>query len=592
MKTAKAVTDLDQTLKVNQQYLKPAIILWAIICSFASVSQAQIYKEYPYPLNEFGNPLGIDWKLSGSFGEPRGNHFHAGTDVKTNGATGYKLYAVEEGYVARVKVSPYGYGKALYIAHPNGYTSVYAHMSGFNEVIDSLVKYYQYATESFAQDIYLDASALPVKKGEVIGLSGNSGGSAGPHLHFEIRETSTQQALNPLFFGYAVYDNKPPTIKGVKLTTIPEGSSYYDVSGRRFDVVQENGIHKVKDTIYLEAGKVALGVHGYDQQTLTTNKNGIFRIDMMVNNEHCFTWTMDKMRFDQGRYVNAFRDFYERKQNRTVYNCFRLPGNHLELYEFLINDGFINVAEGAVAKIDVEVWDFHKNKSTIQLYVGGKSPKQLAPSENDKVLVRYNQNASVERNHFSAYFSNGTFYDDVNIIYEEKASPSKSIYSNIHQLHNKLVPLHKSAAIQVQPIGIPNELKNKAVMMHKDLKGVEQALNTFWKGERVAAKCKEVGSFYVKLDTIAPKVNTVNFNTKTKSFRGNQIRLKISDNLSGIKSYNGYIDGKWVLFDYDAKRNALTYKFDEKCPSGEHKLKAIVTDGVGNTSEKIIEFKR
>ncbi|MEZ5024225.1 MAG: M23 family metallopeptidase [Chitinophagales bacterium] len=571
-------------------FLKQLIVAVGLVllCS-SNTSYGQNYPEYPYPA-EFGNPLGIDWKLSGTFGEPRGNHFHAGTDIKTNGAVGYKLYAVQDGYVARIKVSPYGYGNALYIAHPNGYTSVYAHMSEFNTQIDSLLKHYQYATQEFEQDIYLDSDKLKVKKGDIIGLSGNSGGSAGPHLHFELRESNSQFPINPLLFGYEVLDNKPPTINGIKVTSIPEGKSYYDVEGKRLDLLKGEKGYYLKDTLLLDKGAIAIGFHGYDQQTLTTNKNGIFRVEMFVNDERYFVWTMDKTSFDQGRYVNAFRDFYEQKYNRTIYNCFRLPGNYLDVYEYLVNDGFVKPNGNEVVKVNIEVWDFHQNKSKIELFVQAKNESATTAIDSNTTLVNYNQNVSVKKDGFAAYFPQGTFYDDVNMYYERRKNQSSSIYSDNHQLHNKLIPLHKSAVIQVDPINLPEKYKDKAVMMHKDFKNVEQVLTTFWKDNMVSARCKEVGTFYVKIDSLAPTINVLNYTEKTKTFRGDQIRLKISDNLAGIEHYKGFIDDQWVLFEYDAKRNALTYNFDKYCPKGEHNLKVLVTDGVGNVATKEISF--
>ncbi len=244
-----------QTLKGNINIKNTFLVIILMVCGNL-IATSQPYSEYPYPTNIFRNPLGIDWKLSGTFGEPRGNHFHAGDDIKTNGATGYKLYSIDDGYLARIKVSPYGYGKALYIAHPNGYTSVYAHMSAFNEKIDSIVKHYQYSTQQFSQDIYLGFDEVKIARDEIIGLSGNSGGSAGPHLHFEIRETASQQPINPLFFGYEVEDTKAPTISGIKITSIPNGRSYYDVEGKRYDLLKnENGFY-IKDTIQVAEGRI------------------------------------------------------------------------------------------------------------------------------------------------------------------------------------------------------------------------------------------------------------------------------------------------------------------------------------------------
>jgi murein DD-endopeptidase MepM/ murein hydrolase activator NlpD len=582
----------DQILKVNIRNF--ALICLLLLSAFSFNSFGQIYPEYPYPTDVFANPLGIEWELSGTYGEPRSNHFHAGSDVKTNGTTGYKLYAIQDGYVARIKVSPFGYGKALYIAHPNGYTSVYGHMDSFNPKIDSLVKQYQYANQQFSQEIYPKASELKVKKGDLIGYSGNSGGSGGPHLHLEIRETASEQVLNPLFFGYKVSDNVPPTLSAIKLTTIPSDKSYYEVpEGKRYLLKKNSKGYYIQDTIEVAEGEIGVGVHGYDVQTAATNKNGIFRMELFVNDQPHFTWTMDKMSFDEARYVNAFRDFYEGKYGRTIYNCFRMPGNDFKIYEHQVKDGFIDSKGKEVIKVNIVAWDFHKNKSNIEFYL--KTNPNLKPAiiqDSTAVLMPFNQNNNIIKEDFKAFFPEGSFYDDLPVTYRKEINSSATIFSDYHHLNNRLVPLHKTVVVQIAPKNIAPELKSKVVMMHKDLKGVEQALATFWKDDMISTKSKEVGVFYAKLDTVAPSISIINLNTSTKTFRENQIRVKITDNLSGIDTYDGYINDQWVVFDYDAKRNLLVYDFDDKMGKGEQTLKMVVKDAVGNVQTKVIPFIR
>jgi hypothetical protein len=574
--------------RLNGFYL--AILLLIAVLHHGEV-QAQFYDEYPYPRDTYINPLGIEWKLSGTFGEPRGNHFHAGNDIRTNGAVGYKLYAIADGYVSRIKVSPYGYGKALYIAHDDGFTSVYAHLSKFSNVLDSLVRSYQFASESFVQDIYLDQGEVTVKQGELIGLSGNSGGSAGPHLHFEIRETGTQKPLNPLFFGYEVKDTRPPQIMGAKFTSVQSG--YYNALGGNSEMYIP--IDKLPDTLSVPAGRIAVGIHTLDQQDLSINRNGVFRVEMNVDGKQYFRATMDRLDFSHGRYVNAFRDFYERKQNKTVYNCYRLPGNRLDVYEVLENDGFIDLGAGQLRTLSIDVRDFHGNTSTVELVIRGETVRDKADADPDKtgeqlLLVRHEEHFNLRTDDFRIYIPAKTFYDDIPLIYSKRPIEQGGIHSDIHQLHDHLVPMHLAAVVQVAARDIPAALASRAVMVHKDLQGAEQSLTTFWKDGMVSARTREVGHFYVRLDTIAPELQLLNFSSRTNEFRGGQIRVKISDALSGIDSYNGFIDGRWVIFDYDAKRDLLTYDFDEYCPPGEHLLRLVVTDEVNNEVVKEIPF--
>ena len=577
---------------MNTSHLFKGIVFSVISLLFTTTAYGQFYDDYPYPQELFASPLGIDWKLSGTYGEPRGSHFHMGDDIKTNGATGYKLYAIGDGYISRIKVSPYGYGKAVYIDHYEGYTSVYGHMSRFNDRLDSLVKSYQYASQEFAQDITLPRDQLKIIQGEVIGLSGNSGGSGGPHLHFEIRESGTQKPINPLFFGYAVLDTKKPNLMGVKLSSIQ--NSYYDNRSEKYWPIAE-----VLDTISVPFGtRSGIAVHTLDQHDQGNNQNGVFRIEMLVDNESHFKFSMDKMSFDEGRYVNAFQDFYEKKQNKTVYNCYRLPGNQLKIYEHLVEDGFVDLKQGESKNITINVWDFHENKSSVSFVLEGvelpqKENKQVIVGEESKteiLHVVHNENYSFTTDDFKVYIPAMTFYDDITLKYLRKETKDANIYSDEYQLHDYLVPMHKSAVVQVRSKNLSAELHSKVVMMHRDLQGIEQSFTTFWKDDMVSAKTREVGFFYVKVDQVEPEIQWLNFTEKNQNFRGDQIRVKISDDLSGITDYNGYIDNKWVVFDYDAKRNLLTYDFDEHCLPGEHQLKVVVSDKVKNTAVKEIKF--
>jgi len=493
--------------------------------------------------------------------------------------------------VARIKVSPWGYGKALYIAHPNGYTSVYGHMSAFKDRIDSLVSARQYSEHEFEQDIYLEYGTLEVKQGQVIGLSGNSGGSGGPHLHFEIRESASQKPLNPLFFGYDVVDTRKPDVIGVKLSSI--GSGFYVQA----DVAQETylPVEKLPDTIDCVEGKVAIGIHGFDKHDAGANKNGIFRVEMLVNDESHILWTMDKTSFDQGRYVNAFRDFSENKKRRTIYNCYRLPGNALEVYEYLVDDGFVHLGAGEKVKIEIQASDFHKHVSIVSFYLKGIKKDSSDESSDAAGLdnafnVAYNESHSFIRPGFQLNIPAGTLYDNAQFFYQVKETDDPSIYSDMHQFHDAFVPIHKRFVAQVKPYSLPKGMESKVVLAHMDLRGVEQSLTTFWKDGMVSAKCREVGWFYVRTDTKPPHVRWLNLTEKTKTFRGEQIRVHLEDDLSGIKDYNGYIDGKWVVFDYDAKRNLLTYDFDQNCPPGEHSIRMVVIDKVNNETELKTSF--
>ena len=174
----------------KQFYMRLIIIPFLF---FISVSMAQ----NSYPQDYFQSPLEIPLILSGTFAELRSNHFHSGLDIKTQQQSGLKVMAAASGFVSRIKVSHFGYGKALYITHPNGYTTVYAHLQNFNPEIDAYIKHRQYKNESYEIELFPKAGELLVNNGDIVAYSGNTGGSGGPHLHFEIRNKQ-EHPMNPM----------------------------------------------------------------------------------------------------------------------------------------------------------------------------------------------------------------------------------------------------------------------------------------------------------------------------------------------------------------------------------------------------------
>lgn len=528
----------------------------------------------------FGPPLKLELLSTGTFGEPRGEHFHAGLDMKTNGQIGYDLFAVKQGYISRIRVMATGYGKVLYINHPNGYTSVYAHMESFNPTITAYIKEQQYQKQSFEVDLYPSADKFPLDSAAYIGKSGNTGGSQGPHLHFEIRKTSTEVPMNPLLFGYPLEDNVRPLLQNIHVMNIDKG--YYESKGNTYSLIKLDSVYTIyKGMIPVEEGRVAISVNGWDQHSKTTNKNGIYSMQLNVNENPVFRFNLDGVHFDDTRYVHAFTHFGIKRTTKSVYyNLYRLPGNNLNIYSNLVDDGFITLAKNDTVNILITAKDHAGNKSQIRFKLLGTAKKEETVNEPQHL---YNIENKIEKEDFVMVIPPNTLFENTTLKYSSVKPLSKGIFSNIHFIDNSNVPFFRRVELKIKPVNLPERLKEKAVIVFQDFNGSITTLSSKWEDGFLTANPRNTGKYYIKADTIKPSIRLLNFNTSLLSFRGNSIRVHISDAMSGVKSYNGFIDNKWMLFEYDAKSNLLFYQFDENCSKGEHILKIIVKDDVGNT---------
>lgn len=522
----------------------------------------------------FTKPMNLPFNLAGSFGEPRPDHFHSGIDIKTNGVEGEPVFAVYDGYISRIRVSPYGYGRAIYITHTNGYTSVYGHLSRFSDAIQKYVNTQHYLTKQSELDLTFDGTKFPIKQNDTIAFSGNTGGSSAPHLHFEIRNTKTEHALNPLdFYPRSFYiDTIPPQINWIQFySTI--GSFYDRIETYSTNLVARENFYTTVYPINIKTQLFGISVDGFDKQDSSTSKNGIYRIRTLCNNKILFQYTLNEIDFDKTRMCNAFIDYEsEQRGNVYYYNTLKLPRNKLTIYDSVINNGLIDIQYAIKYGIDIEFYDYNLNKSTIKLNF----------THNDSFIIRsfvfdsiYIRNNNINTKNFKMKFSQDAFYDNAGIICYEKQSNQNDILSNIFEVaKDRLIPLQKAAKIEFKSSIKKN--RNKIVVVRQDFKGKETALKTTFDKTKFYAETKELGSFYLKYDTTKPTIEILNLKDK--------IQAKILDNLSGINMYNGYIDNNWVNFYYDSKNDIIEYTFDEYCTKGEHSLKITVTDNVGNKS--------
>ena len=563
-----------------------------ILLKVLLVSALLLSKGPNYPTDYFRSPVDFPIKLSGTFGEPRSNHFHAGLDIKTYKQIGKKVYAVADGYVVRIKVSAYGYGKALYVKHPNGYTSVYAHLSHFSTEIDKFVKVQQYVAKRFRIERYPTASQFPVKKGDIIAFTGNSGGSKAPHLHFELRDSGSEIPINPLLFGINVADNLPPKI--YSLMVYPMSSTGKDYEPLQYEVKKLAGIHKIKiDTILLNSNRVAFGLNTDDQLDGADNRNGIYALHASVNNELVFSAEMNRIAFDKMRYLNCHIDYAAKILTRNIFHKFFLDnGNRLSIYENLVDRGVLSLKRGETYSINLLVTDYHGNQSLLAFFVKQDETAELKKLSSSSRHIYYpGRSSSIINKDIHMYFPPKALYDSLRLEYARRDTVIP-VFSAIHKVHNSFVPLHTAIELAIKPTNMPPELKSKVMLIRRDSRGNLQALKSHWSGEMLSAKSKALGDFFIKADTTAPKIRPYNIREGKDMAKSSAIQIKISDNLSGIRSYYPTVDNKWILMEYDPKRSMLTYEFDEHVGEGTHRLKLTVYDEVNNISKLELNFTK
>ena len=538
-------------------------------------------------------PLDFRMLLSGTFGELRGNHFHAGIDIKTEGVEGQKVYSIAEGYISRIKVSTWGYGKVIYITHPKtGHTSVYAHLQKFSAKIDSIVKKEHYNKESFEINFYPNKNSIKVKKGEIIGLSGNSGGSAGAHLHFEIRDTQTERPINPLQFGFNISDNVAPTLKKIKIysldTTLIDGYRKSKIIN-----INKNEDKYSIDQIPIINGAFAIGIFTYDKVDDSYNKNGVYSIKLCVDTTICYKFKVDELDFNTTRYINAHVDYKEKKESKNKYHrCYRLPNNKLNNYSNLLNEGIISIKDTLTHLISIEVTDIYANVSLLDFKIKSTNNPLLirCTLQNDSISTpfSYNEENTFKRDNLELMMQAFSLYEPLLFNYNSIDSID-GVFGEIHQVHFNNIPVHKKYNLSIKAY-VHDSLKAKTYIATTDLNGNFWYLGGEWKDDYIQAKVREFGNFCIIADTTKPEINGVNifpgktFNTQTT------IKLTIKDKHSGIKYYRGEIDGKWILMDYDHKRDLLKFEIKNNISKGKHNFTLKLIDNVGNFTDYKAEF--
>ena len=559
------------------------IILILFLASFISSAQNK------YPTNYFRSPLDISLHLSGTFGELRNNHFHAGVDIKTKRKTGFPVYATADGYVSRIKVAIWGYGKAIYISHPNGYTSVYAHLSKFGDGIQEYVKNIQYQKESYETgNIYPVENEIMIKKGQVIAYTGRTGGFVAPHLHYEIRDTKTEHIINPLLFGLKIKDSIAPRINKLIAYPIGEGSRINRSVKKQTLAIKKDSLNNYRTNRISASGSIGFGINVYDLLGKELNKNGVYSIEMKVNGKRHYYHDVETFSFAESKYINLLIDYpYFATYKNRIQKTFREKETKLSIYEDLVKDGFVDVKEGFSYKVEIIAKDFKGNRSSVKIPIIGVKSESILLQEKDTT------NYKILKNKFQKFteggvtvaFPKNTFYKDIFIDF--------SVNGKLATIHKPTIPLNKSFTITFDSTMYRKSEVNNIYIANINNKKYPYYQNTRKREDKLFTTTKTLGKYTLLIDNELPKIYNLNFKNNNWVSKLNYLTIKISDTQSGIKSYEAFIDDEWILMEYDVKKKKLSYNFsDKKLVGSKHIFKLEVSDNVGNTNTYNATFYR
>lgn len=576
----------------NLQWFNPIYLIFLLSLIISKTNAQQIFSANSYPLTDFRQPLDIDPPaLAGSFGELRSNHFHSGVDFRTNQRTGYPVYATADGYISRLRVQNSGFGLALYINHPNGFTSVYGHLARFNPKIAQEVKKIQYQKKSYEIDEFPSADLIPVRKGDIIAYSGNTGSSGGPHLHFELRDTKTESTINPQLLGIQIPDQIPPVIYSMYVYRL-NGKTFNEFTPKQyFQVVGGNGKYNLNkvNTINLN-GEVGFGIVTTDKHNGNSGLNGVYSIELALDGKSIFTSALERFSFENSKAINSHIDYPAfLNLKRSIQKSFVDPGNPLQIYSNLLNSGRVTFSDGKLHELKYTITDAKGNKSTLLFNVQSNVNAVInTPAQTPGVLFPFNKVNEFSNEDVKVILPKGTLYNDLNFVYKKLPKPQTNAFSAIHQVQNNLTPLHVGFEIWIKADSSLTKYQQKALIVNTN----RSSQGGYFENGYVKTKPRNFGGFFIAIDTIAPTIVPVNI-ANGKNMAGlSKMNFRISDNLSGIKSFNGYIDGKWVLMEFDTKTASLWHNFDELTGPGKHSLEIIVVDMKDNTKRYAIDFLR
>ncbi|MEO7923678.1 MAG: M23 family metallopeptidase [Chitinophagaceae bacterium] len=549
-----------------------------------------------FPRYYFRHPLGIPMELAANFGELRPDHWHMGLDIRTGAKENLPVYAAADGYIAHIGIRPQSFGRFIIINHPNGLSTLYAHLNDFFPALEEYVTEQQYKQESWAIELDFNKDRFPLTKGAFIAYSGNTGGSQGPHLHFEIFNTKTEKRFNPLLFDFPIGDNVAPSI--VKLAMYDRSKSVYEQTPVFFSLKNTDSGYIIPKLPVLKTGlsKISFAIQAYDRMSSSGSPDGIYSAKFYLDEEPQLSFVLDSIDYNETVYINSHID-YRLKKNGGAYfqHLSLLPGERGTAYKPIKGNGIFELTDTLIHLISVDVKDAFGNTAQLNFTIQHDDSLVKAPTNYSTIQFAPNQENVLEKNDFVLRLPEGCLYDTVPVLYFRNNAATGYTVSAQHQVNDASYPVHEDFKVRIKPAReIPEEWKDK-IMIIRSSKG-NTIRKAKWEGEWLTASFADFGTFQAVADLTAPSINDPD------SYRGgngdtinlsaaSRVLFTPTDNFGIVKNFRVELDSQWIRFTNDKSRNWI-YQFDERCPYGVHHLKATATDHAGNITTKTWWFKR